>query len=178
MHIGRFVKVKKNKGAKRMWKRQDDGADAQLPKVTSKDMFETPEMSLESARETLIEVCRNRNPEKPNSAVGPQKVPISQRSVPTTMATYSEAVDEFTKNASVLIEQLPLLSKARDAYEQAMKASAELRKELDAGDERLRSLMSHLEEALPANPDRKKPEPAKVGMIGANNQTTRVSKFP
>ncbi len=45
------------------------------------------------------------------------------------MATYSEAVDEFTKNASVLIEQLPLLSKARDAYEQAMKASAELRKE-------------------------------------------------
>ncbi len=62
MHIGRFVKVKKNKGAKRMWKRQDDGADAQLPKVTSKDMFETPEMSLESARRTLIEVCRDTQP--------------------------------------------------------------------------------------------------------------------
>ncbi len=36
--------------------------------------------------------------------------------------------------------------------------------------------MSHLEEALPANPDRG--ARLKVGMIGANNQTTRVSKFP
>ncbi|MGC2369362.1 MAG: hypothetical protein WA474_09885 [Candidatus Sulfotelmatobacter sp.] len=140
-------------------------------------MFETPEMSLESARETLIEVHRNRNPEKPDSAVGPQKVPTSQPSVPTTMAMYSEAVDEFTKNAGVLMEQLPLLSKARDAYEQAMKASAELRRELDAGDEHLRSVMSHLEEALDADPDRKEPEPAKVGMIGENNQNTRVKRF-
>ena len=80
-----------------MWKRQDDGADAQLPKVTSKDMFETPEMSLESARETLVEVFRNRKPEKPDSAVGPQKVPTSQPSVPATMAMYSEAVDVFTE---------------------------------------------------------------------------------
>lgn len=160
-----------------MWKRQDDGTDAQLPKVTSKDMFETPEMSLESARETLIDAYRNRKPEKPNIAVGPQKLPATQSSVPTTMATYSEAVDEFTKNANALLEQLPLLSKARDAYEQAMKASAELRSELDAGDERLRSLMGHLEEALDATPDRKKPETAKVEVIGANNQSTRVNRF-
>jgi exonuclease VII small subunit len=160
-----------------MWKRQDDGAEAQQPKVTSKDMFETPEMSLESARETLIEAYRNRNTEMPNSAVGPQKVPTSQPSVPTSMATYSEAVDEFTKHASVLIEQLPLLSKARDAYEQAMKASAGLRRELDARDEHLRSLMGHLEDALDAAPDRKKPEPAKVGAIGANNQNTRANRF-
>jgi exonuclease VII small subunit len=161
-----------------MWKRQDDGADAEPAKVSSKDMFETPEMSLESASETLIEVYRNRNPEKPNSAVGPQEVPISQPSVPTIMGTYSEAVDEFTKNANVLMEQLPLLSKARDAYEQAMKASAELRRELDAGDEHLRSVMSYLEQAIDASPDRKKPEPAKVGVIGANNQSTRVNRFP
>jgi exonuclease VII small subunit len=161
-----------------MWKRQDDGADAQLPKVTSKEMFETPEMSLESASETLIEVYRNRKPEKANIAVGPQKVPTSQASVPTTMATYSEAVDEFTKNANVLMEQLPRLSQARDAYEQAMKASAELRRELDAGDEHLRSLMSYLEQALDASPDRKKPEPAKVGVIGASNQNTRANRFP
>jgi exonuclease VII small subunit len=94
------------------------------------------------------------------------------------MATYSEAVDEFTKNANVLMEQLPRLSQARDAYEQAMKASAELRRELDAGDEHLRSLMSYLEQALDASPDRKKPEPAKVGVIGASNQNTRANRFP
>ncbi|MGB0014373.1 MAG: hypothetical protein WBQ03_22445 [Candidatus Sulfotelmatobacter sp.] len=160
-----------------MWKKQDDGTDAQLPKVTSKDMFETPEMSLESAKETLIDAYRNRQPEKPNIAVGPQKVPTSQPVAATTMATYSEAVDEFTKNASFLIEQLPLFSKARDAYDHAMKASAELRRELDARDEHLRSLMGHLEDALDAAPDKKKPEPAKVGAIGANNQSTRVNRF-
>ena len=50
-----------------MWKREDDGGvDAHLPKVTSKEMFETSEMSLESAKETLIEAYRNRNPERPN----------------------------------------------------------------------------------------------------------------
>ena len=156
-----------------MWKRPDDGGDAQLPRVTSKDMFETPEMTLESAKETLVEVCRNSKPEKPSIAVGPQKVPTSRPSVPTIMATYSEAVDEFTKNANVLMEQLPLLGKARDAYEQAMKTSAELRRELDTGDERLRTLMSHLEQVLDANPDRKKPEAAKVGVIGASK-----NRFP
>jgi hypothetical protein len=161
-----------------MWKTQDDGADAQPPKVTSKDMFGTPEMSLESAGETLIESYRNRNPEKPNIAVGPQKVPTSQPSVPTLMATYSQAVDEFTKNANVLMEQLPLLTKARDAYEQAMKASAELRKELDTGDAHLRSVMSYLDQAIDASPDRKKPEPTKIGVIGANNQSTRVNRLP
>lgn len=161
-----------------MWKKQDDGADEQLPKVTSREMFETPEMSLESASETLVEVFRNRKPEKANTAVGPQKVPASQPSVPATMATYSEALDVFTKNANVLMEQLPLLNKARDAYEKAMKASAELRKQLDEGDELLRSLMGSLEQALNASPDRKQPEPAKVGAIAANNQSTRMNRFP
>lgn len=161
-----------------MWKKQDDGANAELPQVTSKEMFETPEMSLESASEALIEVYRNRKPENPSIAVGPQKVPTSQPSVPTTMATYSEAMSEFTKNANVLMEQLPLLNKARDAFEQAMRASSELRRELDAGDEHLRSVMSYLEQALDAKPDRKKPEPAKVGMIGANNQSARINRFP
>ena len=63
-----------------MWKRQDDGTDTQLPKVTSKDMFETTEMSLESARETLIEVHRNRPPEKPNIQLVPRKfLPVNRR---------------------------------------------------------------------------------------------------
>lgn len=161
-----------------MWKRQDDGADAHLPKVTSKEMFETSEMSLESAKETLIEAYRNRNPERPNVSIGPQKIPTNQPSAPTTMETYSRAVDEFTKNANVLMEQLPLLSKAQDAYEQALKVSAELRRKLDVGDDHLRTLMSDLEKALDAAPDRKQPEAAKVGIVGANNQSTRISRFP
>jgi len=152
-----------------MWKRQDDAADAQQPKVTPKEIPETAEMSLEAASKTLIEVYRNRKAEKANIAVGPQKVSSSQPLVPTTSATYSAAMNEFTKSANALMEQLPLLSKVGDAYEQAMKASAELRRELDAGDENIRSLMSSLEQALDAAPDRKK-EPAKVGAIRPNNQ--------
>ena len=46
------------------------------------------------------------------------------------------------------MEQLPYLSQARDAYEEAITASAELRKVLDAGDEVLRTLMVNLEETI------------------------------
>jgi len=35
--------------------------------------------------------------------------------LPTTMATYTEAMNEFTKNANAFIEQLPLLNKAPNA---------------------------------------------------------------
>jgi flagellar biosynthesis chaperone FliJ len=86
------------------------------------------------------------------------------------MATYTEALNEFAKSATAFIEQLPLLTKARDAYDQAMRASSELRKVLDAGEENLQTLMAQLEQAVnvhgvkPAT-DRKKPEPSKVEAI-------------
>ena len=89
--------------------------------------------------------------EKGKSAVGPQAVVADvshQPSTTATMAAYTEAVNEFTRNATAFIEQLPLLSKARDAYDQAMKASAELRKVLDTGEEDLRSLMTQLAQVL------------------------------
>ena len=157
-----------------MWKKQDDAVAAQ-PEFASKQM---PEMTLESASETLIEAYRNRQVEKAKFAVGSQEVLTSQPLPPTTLATYSEAVNEFTKNANAFIEQLPLLSKARDAYEQAMRASAELRTELDAGEENLRTLMTHLEQVVNPAPDKKKPELAKVEAIrGTDESTGGVKRF-
>jgi len=84
-----------------------------------------------------------------------------------TMNTYTEAVKEFTKNATAFIEQLPLLTKARGAYEQAMRASTEMRKVLDTSDENLRTLMTQLEKTinlqeLKFGADKKPAEPAKV----------------
>ena len=141
-----------------MWKKQDDAGDAQ------------PEFSLPDLESVLKEKFK----------VGPQKgftEGHKQPSSPASMETYTEAVNVFRQNATWFIEQLPLLAKARDAYEQAMRASGELRKILDAGEESLRTLMTQLEEAVnvqavkPAA-DRKKPEPAKVEAIRATNENT------
>src|SRR5258708_9957975 len=111
-----------------MWKKQDDAMGAQ-PESASK---QTPE--LESLGDALIESLRDSRFEKWDSAVGPQQVLAEDRhpsSSSPTMATYTEALNEFTKNATAFIEQLPLLTKARDSYEQAMRAGTELRKILD-----------------------------------------------
>jgi len=70
-----------------------------------------PEMTLESASETLIEAYRNRQAEKAKFAVGSQEVLTDQPLPPTTLATYSEAVNEFTKNANAFIEQLRFLAR-------------------------------------------------------------------
>ncbi|MGA7927889.1 MAG: hypothetical protein WCA20_18115 [Candidatus Sulfotelmatobacter sp.] len=144
-----------------MWKKQDDAGDAQ------------PEFSLERIPD-LESVLKEK------FKVGPQKgftEGHKQPSSPAPMETYTEAVNQFRQNATWFIEQLPLLAKARDAYEQAMRTSGELRKMLDAGEESLRTLMTQLEEAVhvqavKAAADRKKPEPAKVEAIRATNENT------
>ncbi|MGC1646506.1 MAG: hypothetical protein WA741_11805, partial [Candidatus Sulfotelmatobacter sp.] len=97
------------------------------------------------------------------------------------------AVDEFTKNATALIEQLPLLTKARAAYEEAIRAGAEIRKVLDAEEQKLRTLMTRLERGLSVHdakpapdatpaPDKKSPEPAKVERVRAPT-SARVMGF-
>ena len=101
-----------------------------------------------------------------------ENIDVSTEPAANTLATYKEAVLEFTENAQKFIECIPLLTKSRDAYQQAMRASTELRSDLDAGDEHLVTLMSHLEQAVKvhleeAAPDRKKPEPVKVREIKA-----------
>jgi hypothetical protein len=146
-----------------MWKKQDDAVGAQ-PEFAS----QMPD--LKSLGAALIESLKHNRDKKGNFAVGPQKVLAEDHHQPSsspTMTTYTEAVNEFTKNATAFIDQLPLLTKARGAYEEAMRASAELRKVLDAGEENLRTLMTQLEQGVSIQPvkpapDKKNPEPAKV----------------
>lgn len=100
------------------------------------------------------------------------------------MATYVDAVEEFRESATAFIQHLNLLAQAREAYQQAMTASAELRSVLDAGDENLRTLMRQLEQALDLHlgkpvPDKKKPEPVKVEAIKASSESAgAVRTFP
>ena len=92
-----------------------------------------------------------------------------------TMATYREALEEFTRNATALIGQIPLFTKARDAYEQAMRASANLRTVLDTGDETLRLLMIELEQAVNLHlpvPEKRKPEAMRIEVIGADGRNS------
>ncbi len=151
-----------------MWKKQDDAVSAQPGSASN----QTPE--LDSAGDAPIVPVADSRFEKWNIAAGSQKVPAKdhQPSSPSSlnMTTYTEALNEFTRSATAFIEHIPLLTKARDAYEQAMKASAELRKVLDTGEENLQTLMTQLEQAVNVHgmksaADRKKPEPAKVESI-------------
>jgi hypothetical protein len=137
-----------------MWKKPDDA----VPPLGSK------------LGEQLVGEYLESLSEKGRSAVGPQRVVAEvqhQPSTPATMAGYTEAVNEFTKNATAFIGYLPLLYKARDAYEQAMRISAELRTVLDSGEENLLTLMHQLEQTVNVHvvqfaPDnKKKPEPSR-----------------
>ena len=100
---------------------------------------------------------------KKEEGVGPQ---------PTlTVTTYVESMNKFTKSASAFMEQVHLLTEARDAYEVAMTASTALRNSLDANDQTLRSLITQLEQVVNTHfgepvPDKKKPEPMKVEATG------------
>src|SRR5450755_143209 len=101
-----------------------------------------------------------------------------------TMATYTDAAEEFRESATAFIQNLNLLAQTREAYQEAMTASAELRTVLDAGDENLRTLMTQLEQALDlhtAKPvlDKKKPEPVRVEAIKASGEGAHaVRTFP
>jgi len=101
------------------------------------------------------------------------------------MATYMDAVEEFRESATAFIQNLNLLAQAREAYQQAMTASAELRSVLDAGDQNLRTLMTQLEQALdlhttrPALDNKKKPEPVKAEPPKSNGESAGgVRAFP
>jgi hypothetical protein len=164
-----------------MWKKQDDAMGAQP------DFASTERPDLASLGDALVESLVNDQFKKENFAVVPQKALADVHHEPSwssTMTTYIGAVNEFTKHATAFIEQLPLLTKARDAYEQATKASAELRKVLDAGEENLRTLMTQLEQGVGIQrvnlaPDKKNPEPAKVErMRGTDQGEGRARRWP
>ena len=147
--------------------------------VDSKQMSESP-----SEREGEGVYLDNLS-EQGRPKVGPQRVfAEAQPATPASMAAYTEAVNEFTRNATAFIEHVPLLTKARDAYDKAMKANAEVRKVLDKGEEDLRALMNHLVQVLNSNvaivaPDKKKPEPPQLETItGADKGTGGLKAFP
>ena len=149
-----------------MWKKQDDAEGAQ-PQPTSKQQHDAARL-LDDVLSQLP--ASNDDFQKRDLAVASEKAMGDDSNQPltsSTMNTYTEAVKEFTKNATAFIEQLPLLTKARGAYEQAMRASTEMRKVLDTSDENLRTLMTQLEkrinlQELKFAADKKPSEPAKV----------------
>src|SRR5947199_233250 len=69
---------------------------------------------------------------KKENDVGTQPTP--------TMATYSEAMDKFTKSATAFMEHVHHLTQPRDAYQEAMTVSTAIRNSSDAG--RLAALAS------------------------------------
>ncbi len=132
-----------------MWKKQDDVAGAQ-PEFASD---QTPDLAL--IGDALVKSLMKDQFKEENFEVVPQKVLSIDHSQPLpspTLERYTEAVNEFTRNATAFIEQLPLLTKAWGAYEEAMRASAEMRKVLDAGEENLRTLMTRLEQGIKPTP--------------------------
>lgn len=70
----------------------------------------------------------------------------------TGLAAYEEAVKDFSASATEFLGCIPLLTMAREAYERAIKASAELRKTLDSGDETLRNFMTQIQHAVSLHP--------------------------
>ena len=99
------------------------------------------------------------------------------------MARYTDALDQFRKAATAFLQHVDLLAQARNAYEQAMMSSAELRNVLDPGDETLRGLMTQLEQSVDndlSKPTfaRKKPEPVKVEPTMSGEGTGTESAFP
>jgi exonuclease VII small subunit len=102
---------------------------------------------------------------KKDSEMWKKDEPAPQR-LPASMTSYTEAVDEFSKHAAEFLAYMPLLNKARDAYQRAMSVSAEVRSMLDTGDTTLRTLMNQLEDAVGyhlgnMSSDKKKPDSVK-----------------
>jgi hypothetical protein len=163
-----------------MWKKQDaEGAQPESPSKQRPDVA--------SLRDARAESLMNEDLQKVDFAVVSQQVLTADSNQPLpspTMKTYTEAVKEFTKNATAFIEQLPLLTKAQGAYEEAMRASTEMRKVLDASDENLRTLMTQLEKRInlqefKSAADKKPPEPARVErMTGTDESGSRGSRWP
>src|SRR5258708_5610839 len=115
-----------------MWKKlEQDGVVDARPEFAPK---ETPD--LEAPGDALLQSLVDGRLKRENLAAGPQKGLAQDHSQPLpapTMATYTEALNEFARNATAFIEQLPLLTRARDAYEPAIGARPGVRRGLVSG---------------------------------------------
>jgi uncharacterized UPF0160 family protein len=95
-----------------------------------------------------------------------------------SMTRYMEAVAKFTDSATTFMKQVQHLTQARDAYQQALLASAEMRNILDTGDEILKNHMTQLEQALTSHMgrvlDKKQPESVKIEATRRREERTAV----
>jgi hypothetical protein len=148
-----------------MWKKQD-GSDSS-PQSTSMQQGDAARLLGDALSQStpIKDDFKKEDFDRASEEVFPEdsKRPLAS----PTMNTYTEAVKEFTTNATAFIEHLPFLTKARAAYDEAMRASTEMRKALDTSDENLRTLMAQLEQQVKLRElnsalDKKPPEPAKV----------------
>jgi hypothetical protein len=166
-----------------MSKQQENALKAQ-PEFGSKKLLE----KLESLGDALIESLTNSPSKKGNLEIGTHNFVTEDRKQPTsslTVTIYTAAIDEFNKSAAAFIEHLPLLVRVRNAYENALTASAELRTILDADDEKVKTLMSQLSQleqgvknGVKPPPDKNNSKPAKVETIGRSQESiNRASQF-
>jgi exonuclease VII small subunit len=99
-------------------------------------------------------LSRTRTPSRDNGGnMNNESKGSASQSMSTGLAAYEEAVKDFSTSATEFLRCIPLLTKARDAYERAIKASAQVRKTLDSGDETLRNFMTQIQDAVSFQPD-------------------------
>ena len=174
-----------------MWKKLDTTASS-----SSETGSPAPENTQDTIDEMLMGIIRNNHrgtesslPESQPESAAVQQEQVQQQLSSATLDAYTQAVRKFTKSASAFIECLPLLTEARAAYEEAAKASSELRKVLDSGDDNLRALMNQLQQMAGVQigdgstfkliSDRKKPEPIKVENPQGNEEARlKLKRFP
>jgi hypothetical protein len=161
-----------------MWKMQNDAESPQ-----SGNAFPSKQRPAFSSDGDVLVMTEEL--QQVDGALVSQKASIenSDHLASPTMKNYAEAVAEFTKNATAFIEQLPLLTKAQGAYEEAMRASMETRRVLDASDENLRILMSTLVrnmnlQELKSATDKKPPEAARVETIKETDKGEGRFRWP
>jgi len=94
------------------------------------------------------------------------------------MASYKEAVEEFSKGGTEFLEHVQLLRTARDAYQRARTVSTQIRSTLDAGDETMQVLMAQIEHVLVRSGedtfDKNKPQRTKVETIKTTEKNADV----
>jgi hypothetical protein len=161
-----------------MWKKQDDAVDRPL-EASATDLAD---LSPAALVEMVTGVRDNEREKLKSEAKQMERAELQMPPVSLpSMTTYTDALNKFTKSSTEFIEHLPVLSEARDAYLQAMKASKELRQVLDSGDANLRALMIRMEKMIniyifESGGERKKPEASKVESIRPTDQGTSELK--
>lgn len=177
-----------------MWKKLENFAGSR-PDTTANDATDLNSENMPESLDDAWLVDTVASHEGEDESVSQKEAPAGspemvqtqrQQEMPLNLGAYTEAVNKFTKSASAFIEHLPLLAEARQAYEEASKASTELRRVLDAGDENLRTLMSHLEQMVnvqlvngPKAPGNTAEAPSKLGPVRVGEDAKgAVKRFP